>query len=121
MAEQLFQTQSYLSEFEATVTHADGYGVVLDRTAFYPGGGGQPCDEGVLTVGGDRYGVTKVSRIEGDVLHELGRPAPGPCTHVNGALDWERAATPSCGRTQRCTSYAASSGATSTSRYPAAP
>ena len=90
MAEQLFQTQSYLSEFEATVTHADGHGVVLDRTAFYPGGGGQPCDEGVLTVSGDRYRVTKVSRSEGDVLHELDRPAPGPDTRVNGALGWER-------------------------------
>ncbi len=46
MTEELYQTDSYLREFEAMVTAADGQAVTLDRTAFYPGGGGQPHDLG---------------------------------------------------------------------------
>jgi misacylated tRNA(Ala) deacylase len=55
LTELLYQTDSYLKEFTATVVTAEGNAVVLDRTAFYPGGGGQPADKGTLvpTAGGD--------------------------------------------------------------------
>jgi misacylated tRNA(Ala) deacylase len=52
MTELLYQTDSYLREFDATVVAiADDGGVILDKTAFFPGGGGQPCDYGELASG----------------------------------------------------------------------
>ena len=63
MTELLYQTDSYLREFDAIVTavDADARAIVLDRSAFYPGGGGQPNDVGQLTViGGEVYPVGKV-------------------------------------------------------------
>jgi misacylated tRNA(Ala) deacylase len=54
MTDLLFQTDSYLQEFEARVTgiQPEARAVILDKTAFYPSGGGQPCDFGVLTIDG---------------------------------------------------------------------
>jgi Ser-tRNA(Ala) deacylase AlaX len=51
MTGQLFHTDAYANEFAARVVSVDGASVVLDRTAFYPGGGGQPCDIGTLRYG----------------------------------------------------------------------
>ena len=53
MTELLYQTDSYIQEFSAAVTEViqEENAVILDKTAFYPGGGGQPCDIGILTVG----------------------------------------------------------------------
>ena len=48
MTEILCYEDSYMREFEATVTDVIESGIVLDRTSFYPGGGGQPCDTGVI-------------------------------------------------------------------------
>jgi misacylated tRNA(Ala) deacylase len=94
MTELLYQTDSYIKEFDAEVTSAlvAERAVVLDRTAFYPGGGGQPCDFGTLTVEGKVYPVSKVKKQGNDVLHFLSGdeplPSPGPAAH--GALDWAR-------------------------------
>ncbi|HQF70775.1 MAG TPA: alanine--tRNA ligase-related protein, partial [Promineifilum sp.] len=63
MTELLYETDSYVTEFAATVTgHVEG-GVVLDRTAFYPGGGGQPNDTGTLSAGGQTWTVTAVKKV----------------------------------------------------------
>ena len=95
MTEQLYQTDSYLKEFDATVTAVDPEArtIVLDRSAFYPGGGGQPNDIGQLTlVGGALYPVTKVKKKGANVLHFLGGelPLPKVGTQVHGEIDWER-------------------------------
>ena len=57
MTELLYETDSYLSKFEATITAVDeeNHGVVLDRTAFFPGGGEQLADRGALVVGNVAY------------------------------------------------------------------
>ena len=62
VAELLFLVDSYTREFQALVTELVDDGVVLDRTAFYAGGGGQPGDTGVLLAGEARFQVTRVAR-----------------------------------------------------------
>ena len=94
MTELLYQTDSYLQEFDAVVTAVDPEArtVVLDKTAFYPGGGGQPNDTGKLTMPvGVACTVTKVKKQGADVLHFLGddQPLPQVGELVHGQLDWE--------------------------------
>jgi misacylated tRNA(Ala) deacylase len=92
MTDQLFQTDSYLKEFEATVVAVNpGEGAVaLDRTAFYPGGGGQPNDVGTLAAGDHSLAVTRVKRQGEHVWHWLAGELPGVGTTVTGRIDWER-------------------------------
>jgi misacylated tRNA(Ala) deacylase len=91
VTELLYQTEAYLREFEATVTDHMNNGVVLDRTAFYPGGGGQPNDRGVLQQGGLVWEVTKVKGVQGKPVHFIaGDELPAVGTQVTGRLDWER-------------------------------
>jgi misacylated tRNA(Ala) deacylase len=89
MTELLYQTDSYLREFEALVTAVDGERVALDRTAFYPRGGGQPSDTGTLIWDGGQALVVKVKK-EGDaVWHTLENEPPPVGTPVRGTLNWE--------------------------------
>lgn len=94
MTELLYQTDAYLQEFEANVTAviAESRAVALDKTAFYPGGGGQPHDLGSLLVNGVAYPVDKVMKQGEDVLHFLGgdAPLPAPGSASRGTLDWVR-------------------------------
>ncbi len=94
MTHLLYQTDSYQKEFDAAVTNvlAEERAVVLDRTAFYPGGGGQPCDFGMLHMGDMDYPVNKVKKQGDDVLHFLGGTAPLPeaGAAARGILDWAR-------------------------------
>lgn len=106
MTEPLYHTDAYLKEFDAVVTAVDGSAVALDRTAFYPGGGGQPNDVGVLTAGDQAWAVTRVRKAGADtraqnalgagIWHELdaGQPATGAPPEVGmtvrGRLDWTR-------------------------------
>ena len=88
MTELLYQTDSYLREFDAVVTAVEpnGHAVALDRTAFYPGGGGQPCDVGIL-------GMATVGRTKkaGDqILHVLEGDLPAIGSQVHGVVDWTR-------------------------------
>jgi misacylated tRNA(Ala) deacylase len=90
MTAALYHTDAYLKEFEALVTAVDDHKVALDRTAFYPGGGGQPHDAGMLTAEGETWNVVKVSKQGAEVWHELDRAAPPAGTPVRGALNWDR-------------------------------
>lgn len=90
MTEILCYSDSYLKEFDARVVETTSTGVVLDRTAFYPGGGGQPHDTGLLLAGGVEYRVARISRAGGKLVHELDREPPPAGTAVQGVLDWAR-------------------------------
>ena len=81
-------TDPTVREWYATVVGTDERGVVLDRSAFYPGGGGQPPDEGVLLWGGVRTRIVRT--VKGDDLYLVpaeGDPVPPAGTSVRGALD----------------------------------
>jgi misacylated tRNA(Ala) deacylase len=87
----LYLRDAYLRTFEATVTAVDGERVALDRTAFYPTGGGQPCDAGTLDAHGGLLDVTDVRKEGATVWHALaGGPLPSVGDTVTGELDWAR-------------------------------
>ena len=88
MTEVLCYEDSYLQEFEATVIGIMDSGVVLDRTSFYPGGGGQPCDTGIIEWDGESAHIFQVSRIEGKLVHKVNGPTPDLGNSVKGRIDW---------------------------------
>ena len=94
MTELLYQTDSYLKEFDATVVVVDAEvrSIVLNQSAFYPGGGGQPCDVGRVLVNGIDYPVTKVKKQGPDVLHFLGGEItlPEVGAQAHGEINWEQ-------------------------------
>jgi misacylated tRNA(Ala) deacylase len=92
MTTPLFQTDSYLKEFDARVVEVDSNenAVALDRTAFYPGGGGQPHDAGRLIIDGNRITVSRVKRRGQLIFHRLDGDLPEVGAKVAGVLDWDR-------------------------------
>jgi misacylated tRNA(Ala) deacylase len=90
--ETLYSTDAYARETDATIVDVDPDDgrVLLDRTVFYPGGGGQPHDVGALWVGDDRLEVVRVDTTGGEVWHWLEGGLPAVGTAVHGEVDWER-------------------------------
>jgi len=93
--ELLFREDPYLKSCEATVTASGPEGLRLDRTVFYPTGGGQPGDRGTLTLE-DGTVLPVIDAVKGDghedVVHVLaeGTAAPPSGSKVTAAIDWER-------------------------------
>lgn len=90
--ERLYYTDSHLTQFEARVTavteSVSGWcAVMLDRTAFYPTGGGQPSDTGTLN---STPVVECIEQENGEVLHIIQGRAPQVGSQVTGRVDWER-------------------------------
>ena len=91
MTEKLYYSDPFLMDFTAAVLSCemvtDAYRVVLDRTAFYPEGGGQPADVGILN-GGSSGGVSvrDVREKDGEIVHFCDRPIPVG-TEVTGQVD----------------------------------
>jgi misacylated tRNA(Ala) deacylase len=91
MTELLYHHDSYLRRFDARVLRVEGERVRLDRTAFYPTGGGQPHDVGWLLVGDAPHApVTEVRREDGAVWHTALGHRLEPGARVTGEIDWER-------------------------------
>jgi misacylated tRNA(Ala) deacylase len=94
-ADLLFRDDAYLRACQARIIGADERGIRLDRTVFYPQGGGQPGDSGVLRFADGRV-VTIADTRKGDEVDEiLHIPAPGtvlpaPGDRVTAEIDWER-------------------------------
>ncbi len=86
MTELLYQLDAYLREFDAVVIRVDGNAVYLDRTAFYPTGGGQPHDLGTLA----GAPVVEVRKDGDEVKHVLDGPLPQAGQTVHGEIYWER-------------------------------
>jgi misacylated tRNA(Ala) deacylase len=96
MTQQLYYQDANLREFEAMITAVEAgeqVRVALDRTAFYPGGGGQPHDLGWLASGSGEYAVTGVKKDGGELWHTLAGAEPAAVAAgmpVQGRLDWAR-------------------------------
>jgi len=96
ITDELFREDSYLRECEATVVGVNALGgILLDRTVFYPTGGGQPGDSGALRLAdGGTIRIATAVKGDGDenVVHVPveGQAAPPAGTKVTAAIDWER-------------------------------
>lgn len=90
MTQLLYQTNSYLKSFEARVTQVDSEkrAVYFDQTAFYPGGGGQPNDEGVITGADHTWQVIRVEKGNAHILGGDSLPSIGDM--VRGEVNWDR-------------------------------
>ncbi len=87
--ELIYLNDSYIKEFSANIVKSDGKLVILDKTAFYPGGGGQPFDTGEMTFDtGKRAKVIEMRKIGGEIIHVLDSEPDG--TSVTAKIDWER-------------------------------
>ncbi len=91
MARALYMDDSYLKSWNATVTSVtDEKFIVLDTSAFYPKGGGQPWDEGFIIKGNEKYRVVYVGKFSGNISHEVDKPGLKEGDEVSCELDWER-------------------------------
>ena len=91
MKDALYMTDSYLKEFEAVVESVrDDKFVILNETAFYPQGGGQPFDTGVMKNNDDDYPVIFVGKFEGRISHEVSKPGLKVGDLVSCKIDWGR-------------------------------
>ncbi len=92
MTDLIYQKDSYLKTFSATVTRVDEHGrIVLDRSAFFPGGGGQPCDCGTLDAGEHSWRIPEVKKQGNTIWHAVQPDAvPAVGMPVIGTLDWAR-------------------------------
>ncbi|RKX76662.1 MAG: alanyl-tRNA editing protein [Spirochaetes bacterium] len=98
MTDLLFQRDSYIKVFDAEIGSVDeqGASVVLDRTAFYPGGGGQPCDTGLILMGDREFPVVGLKKNKkGELHHYIEEEAFDPealktGVKVKGMLDWDK-------------------------------
>jgi misacylated tRNA(Ala) deacylase len=94
VTEALCYVDAYARAVEARVVLVDGASVILDRTPFYPGGGGQPADSGTLRAADGRtWRVERARRSDSEIRHELAadageRPLPGAA--VEAEIDWDR-------------------------------
>jgi len=93
MTDLLCLTDSYLHFFEASVTSiaTEHHGITLDRTAFYPGGGGQPSDFGFISFGDNHLPIKRAQKVGGKIIHKLEDdfPLPEVGDLVTGMVNWE--------------------------------
>jgi misacylated tRNA(Ala) deacylase len=90
MTELLYHEDAYLREFKAKVMQISDEGVVLNRTTFYPGGGGQPEDHGFLRWNDKKINVIKMRRKDGLIWHELDEVPFAEEDTIFGEINWDR-------------------------------
>ncbi len=86
----LYYEDPFLREFEANIVFSRETFLVLDRTAFYPRGGGQESDTGIIIIDGEKYRVTNVFKVGDVIVHELDKKPSRTSGKIKGILDWNR-------------------------------
>jgi len=86
----LYQYDSYVKELEAEIIKISEDGIILDKTIFYPGGGGQIYDTGYIIRGSESYRVSKVFKQDDEIIHVVERPGLNEGDKVLLKIDWER-------------------------------
>jgi misacylated tRNA(Ala) deacylase len=90
VTEKVYLADSYAKELEARVVRVSGNRIVLDRTIFYPGGGGQPMDTGSLITGGKELKVIGVEKEGDDIVHVVeGDATVSDGDTVKCKIDWD--------------------------------
>ena len=91
MANDLYMNDSYLKTWNAKVVAVkDDKYIILDNTAFYPKGGGQPWDEGFIIIDNEKFRVVYVGKFSGEISHEVDKIGLKVGDEVSCELDWER-------------------------------
>lgn len=90
MTQQLYLEDSYLKTCTASVAAVQGTVITLDKTIFYPVGGGQACDTGTLLANGTIYKVISVQKVSGALYHQVDREGLGVGDQVTCTLNWDR-------------------------------
>ncbi|HLY76634.1 MAG TPA: alanyl-tRNA editing protein [Thermoplasmata archaeon] len=91
MTDGLYLVDAYLREFDAHVVSSSGEGVILDRTAFYPEGGGQPADTGrLLSPAGVEWSILGAAKSSHGIVHRVEGVPPPVGEAVHGLIDWDR-------------------------------
>jgi len=91
MTEALYMKDSYLKNWNAKVVSVkDDKYIILDKTAFYPKGGGQPWDEGYIIKDGEKFKVVYVGKFSGEISHEVEKLGLKKGDLVTCEIDWER-------------------------------
>jgi alanyl-tRNA synthetase len=90
--EQMYYADQYMKEFDAKVLKViNGEYVVLDKTCFYPEGGGQPADHGFLMFGDAKAEVVDAQKVGRVIVHKIKGPSvPSESTAVKGVIDWDK-------------------------------
>jgi misacylated tRNA(Ala) deacylase len=90
MTQLLFQTDSYLKELPASVIAIEEGALILDQTIFYPGGGGQPADEGTISWEAGAALIKSLKKVGDNVFHWLEEETPEIGAEVTCRLNWQR-------------------------------
>lgn len=90
VTELLYLKDHYLREFDASVVCVEANSVTFDKTAFYPTGGGQPNDTGIIRWKEGESKILDVSKRTGAVLHKIDGQTPREGVMVRGVIDWDR-------------------------------
>lgn len=91
MTDGLYLRDGYLREFDAEVVSSSPGEVLLDRTAFYPEGGGQPADAGLLrSAAGATWNIVGVAKSAAGIVHRADGVVPPVGERVHGVIDWGR-------------------------------
>tara|TARA_B100001029_G_scaffold119974_1_gene99578 strand:+ start:125 stop:829 length:705 start_codon:yes stop_codon:yes gene_type:complete len=80
---------SYLKQCKSKVNEVNDYGVILDQTVFYPGGGGQPSDKGILKIDNNEFVVKNLKKFDGQIIHVIEGTKPDVGLEVDSIIDWD--------------------------------
>ncbi len=90
MTELLYLKEHYVNEFESIIKDVDNNKIILDKTYFFPTGGGQPSDIGKIIRNNEIFNVLNVRKEQEKIIHEVDKEGLNTGDKIVGKIDWER-------------------------------